>query len=156
MSTQAMLDALAPILAVVARVDVNNPAAAKAMLTRELPLTNPAVVAVRALFKQGVSEGWLCNKEGGGAKFSRLAKQSPETKNLSIDAVRMSGPGVWHKHTGGEIDLCFANNPGATFDKNPEGWVVFGPNSEHVPTVASGEMDILYFLPGGQIEWKRA
>ncbi|RMG89073.1 MAG: DUF4863 family protein, partial [Candidatus Dadabacteria bacterium] len=36
-----------------------------------------------------------------------------------------------------------------------EGWVVFGEGSDHVPTVTGGTMLLLYFLPGGRIDWKR-
>ena len=73
----------------------------------------------------------------------------------SIDAVRLSGPGVWHRHTSGEVDLCFASGDEPRFDGQAEGWVVFSPGSDHVPTVEGGTMDILYFIPGGQLQWKR-
>jgi hypothetical protein len=31
--------------------------------------------------------------------------------------------------------------------------VVFPPDSAHVPTVTGGRMLIVYFLPGGAVEW---
>lgn len=155
MSANLLLDTLKPILDHLGTLDLTDPEAARESLTSAFPLDSPPVVKARELFRRGVDEGWLCDREAGGARFSRLAKASAETRDFSIDAVRLAGPGVWHRHTGGEIDLCFAEEGGARFDGRPEGWVVFGPGSDHVPTVTGGGMDILYFLPGGAMEWKR-
>jgi hypothetical protein len=155
MSRDALIDALAPILDELAALDPADAGTAQAHLNRTLPLEDPRVVELRRLFDEGVEAGWLCDREGGNARFSRVSKPSPETRGFSVDAVRMEGAGVWHRHTAGEIELCFARDPGATFDGQPEGWVVYGPGTEHVPTVEHGEMDILYFLPQGQVEWKR-
>ena len=47
----------------------------------------------------------------------------------------------------------FTTRGDARFDGNPQGWVVFQPDSVHVPTVSDGEMLILYFLPGAAIEF---
>ena len=63
----------------------------------------------------------------------------------------MNGPGLAHTHPNGEIDLCFAMDGDPRFDGHPEGWVVYGPGSWHVPTVTGGTMAILYFLPSGAI-----
>ena len=52
------------------------------------------------------------------------------------------------------MDLCFALDGDPTFDGNPPGWTVYGPESWHVPTVADGTMAILYFLPGGAIRFE--
>jgi hypothetical protein len=51
--------------------------------------------------------------------------------------------------------LCFADNDTARFDGFSEGWVVFGPGSDHVPTTAGGAMNILYFIPEGALQWAR-
>ena len=66
----------------------------------------------------------------------------------------MSAPGPGHTHPNGEIDLCFAVDGAPTFDGHPPGWTVYPPGSWHVPTVAGGVMDILYFLPGGAIRFE--
>jgi Domain of unknown function (DUF4863) len=65
----------------------------------------------------------------------------------------MQGAGAGHTHVNGEFDLCFAVSGGASFDGRPEGWVVYAPNTWHLPTVGGGAMDILYFLPGGGIRF---
>jgi hypothetical protein len=65
----------------------------------------------------------------------------------------MTAPGPRHKHPRGEVNLSFALEGAPRFDGQPEGWVVFPPGSEHVPTVTGGRMLIAYFLPGGAIEW---
>ena len=87
-----------------------------------------------------------------GVRFSRVLKAGP-TAALSIDAVQMSGPGAAHTHPAGEIDLCFAVDGDPRFDGAKEGWVVYRPNTWHVPTVQGGAMDILYFLPQGQMRF---
>jgi len=70
-----------------------------------------------------------------------------------VDLVWMTGPGINHRHPKGEINLCFAVEGAARFDGQPEGWVVFPPGSQHVPTVTGGRMLIVYFLPSGAVEW---
>jgi len=155
MAADRLLTALQPILDHLGGLDPNDPAGTRASLEKAFPVSSPAVGGIRKLFAQGVEEGWLCQQAAGSARFSRVAKASDGTHGYSVDAVRLSGPGVWHRHTRGEIDLCFARAAGARFDGNPEGWVVLGPGTDHVPEVTGGTMDILYFLPGGALEWKR-
>lgn len=146
--TQTLMEALEPVLAVLKTVDVTKPGAAHA-LNEQLPLQGARLQRVRELVREGVSAGWLCDRENAGVKFSRVHKA--KDGGLSIDAVHMSGPGAGHLHPQGEIDLCFTVSGNPTFDGRPEGWTVFAPQSWHVPTVQGGVMDILYFLPGGQI-----
>jgi hypothetical protein len=102
------------------------------------------------MIQVGAQEGWLLPKVAGPIRFGRVAK---DLNGFSVDAVLMSSPGPKHRHGNGEIDLCFATKGNAKFDGNPQGWVVYGPNSVHTPTVTDGEMLILYFLPGGAIEF---
>jgi hypothetical protein len=45
--------------------------------------------------------------------------------------------------------------PGATFDGRPAGWLVYGPDTSHSPTVAQGSALILYLLPEGAIEFAK-
>ena len=56
------------------------------------------------------------------------------------------------------IEVAYAGSKGTRltqrFDGNAPGWVVYGRGSAHVPTVTGGEMLILYFLPGGAIEFE--
>lgn len=142
--------ALEPLVAFATALDLRESAAAQRALQARFPLTDPAMRALRAEVRRGVQEGWLCDREAGGLRFSRVAKASDE-QPWSIDAVHMQGPGPGHTHPGGEIDLCFAVEGEPAFDGHPEGFTVYPPGSWHVPSVSGGSMDILYLLPGGAI-----
>ena len=85
--------------------------------------------------------------------IGRVAKAGPETGGFSIDAVHMTGPGPLHRHPMGEIDWCVPLEGAPTFDGRGAGWVVLGPGSTHVPTVAGGAMLVVYLLPQGAIEF---
>jgi hypothetical protein len=53
----------------------------------------------------------------------------------------------------GEIDLVMPLDADAQFDGHGAGWVVYGPDSVHRPTVAQGRALVLYLLPDGAIEF---
>ena len=107
--------------------------------------------------RAGVSEGWLCNREGGGIRYGRIFKALPATHGFSVDVVEMKNiAGPHHVHPHGEIDLIVPLTDGATFDGHPAGWCVYGPGSAHRPTVANGEALVLYLLPQGAIEFTPA
>jgi 2-hydroxylaminobenzoate mutase len=150
MSVENLLIALHPLLTRLATVDVTKPAEAAAQLNREFPLEKLA--DLRALVRQGVDSRWLCDRENAGVRYSRVQKAGPNAA-LSIDAVHMSIAGAAHTHPAGEIDLCFAVDGDPRFDGAQEGWVVYPPNSWHIPTVTGGVMDILYFLPNGAMKF---
>ncbi len=150
MSLDRLLTSLQPLLARLGSLDPSQPGLA-AQLNRELPLGSEPIASLRKLVREGVEARWLCERENSGVRFSRVLKGAPGA--LSIDAVHMAGPGAAHTHPNGEIDLCFAVSGDARFDGQPEGWVVYGPNTWHVPTVSGGVMDIPYFLPGGAIRF---
>lgn len=146
---RALHDALAPLLDVIAGLDLTRPNEARATLDARLPVDGPAVSRVRTLVREGVVSGWLCDRENAGVRFSRVQKS--EGGGLSIDAVHMRAPGPGHTHPNGEVDLCFAVEGTPRFDGQAPGWTVYGPKSWHVPSVEGGVMDILYFLPAGAI-----
>lgn len=150
MDNERLKTELQPLLEILRGVDVRDPKAAVATLNAAAPLDGPLVLGIRALAEAGAAAGWLLPKENAGVRFGRVAK---DLGGFSIDAVHMAGPGPEHVHPNGEIDLCFAHKGAPTFDGKPAGWVVYGPQSRHVPTVRDGEMLILYFLPGGAIEF---
>jgi hypothetical protein len=64
--------------------------------------------------------------------------------------------GPHHRHPHGEIDLIMPLNESATFDGRPAGWLVYGPDSSHAPTVAGGTAWVLYLLPQGAIEFTKS
>jgi len=156
MGKELLEKALAPVFAALKGAEPNDGAKLAARLDRELPVTGPVAMAVRAAAQAGVAEGWLCDRENAGVKYSRPFKPSDATAGYSVDAVvmdRVAGPK--HTHVNGEINLCFTQEGDAKFCGHREGWVVFPRGSTHVPVVADGRMLILYFLPGGAIEFVR-
>ncbi len=156
MGREALLEALGPVMDVLAAVQPGDDGLAD-RLNRDLPVGGEACSALRAVAERGVEDGWLCDREAGGIRYSRPVKPGPESHGYSVDAVVMdSVVGPKHTHTNGEIDLCFAQEGDPRFDGHPAGWVVFGPGTTHRPTVSGGRMLILYFLPDGAIEFHRS
>lgn len=140
--------------------------------------------ALTAACQQGVAEGWLCNREGGGIRYGRIFKPADDLHGFSVDVVDMAAPrwaapskrppprgaddgtpstggdqdhiaGPHHAHPLGEIDLIMPIEGAATFDGRPAGWLVCPPGSAHRPTVANGRALVLYLLPEGRIEFTR-
>jgi hypothetical protein len=154
-SREELAAALAPVLAMVAGLDLREPDGARRALSVQFPVDGPLVRDLQARFAAGRAARLLCDKEAGGVRFSRVQKPTTATgpTSLSVDAVHMAGPGPGHTHDSGEVDLCFAVDGDPRFDGQPAGWTVYPPGSWHVPTVTGGTMDILYFLPGGAIRF---
>lgn len=104
--------------------------------------------------REGIAEGWLCNREMGGIKFGRIMKADEATHGFSVDVVDMDNiAGPHHRHPNGEIDMVIPETEGAKFDNHGAGWVVYGPDSAHKPTVSDGRAIVLYLLPDGAIEF---
>lgn len=152
MTREDLLEALHPVLRDVAALDLSRPDEAAAALEARWPAARRAPLG--ALVRAARDAGWLTPRRASDAvAFGRLARPSDATFALSVDAVDMTGPGAEHVHPQGEVSLCFADDPEARFCGHPEGWVVVGPGSRHVPEVTGGRMVILYFLPDGAMEW---
>jgi hypothetical protein len=149
MTKEQFVELLRPLAAALQAVDVQNPEAA-AQCERAASFTGPLVAAVRTAALANVDSAWLLPKAQGGIRFGRVAK---ELLGFSVDAVLMDVPGPKHRHPNGEIDLCFTTAGEPRFDGKPAGWVVYGKDTTHIPTVRGGQMLILYFLPGGAIEF---
>ncbi|MCA9711376.1 MAG: DUF4863 family protein [Myxococcales bacterium] len=159
---QALLDQLAPILARVADLPLDDcrDADAAARLAEQLqeafPAEGPQAQALAQALRDGVRDGWLCDRGEPHARFSRLAKATPQTHDLSIDVVALEGAGLRHRHPRGEVTLGVLADPehdGARFDGHPPGWVVMPAGSIHTPTVTGPSMILLYFLPSGAADW---
>ncbi len=104
----------------------------------------------------GVAEGWLCEREGGGIRYGRIFKATPDLHGFSVDVVDMHDiAGPHHAHPLGEIDLVMPLDGDALFDNRPAGWVVYPAGSAHRPTVSRGRALVLYLLPEGRIEFTR-
>jgi len=113
--------------------------------------------ALKTSCVEGVAEGWLCEREGGGIRYGRVFKAHDDLHRFSVDVVDMRDiAGPHHTHPQGEIDLIMPLEGDATFDARPAGWCVYPPGSAHHPTVASGRALVLYLLPEGQIQFTRS
>lgn len=152
-TTQDLLARLEAPMAAAARVPLDDPARARAALEAAYPFDGPDARALRAALVAAVDDGTICDRGKDPVRYSRLAKPGATPHDLSVDFVWMSGPGIHHRHPRGEVNLCFAVEGAARFDGHPQGWVVFAPGTRHVPTVTDGRMLIVYFLPGGEVEW---
>jgi len=150
MDMQKFSEQLRPLVTLCRMLPLDDPVAARAILERDAAPAGKTVQAVRTTALEGARAGWLLPKEAGGVRFGRVAK---DLDGFSVDAVWSAGAGPRHRHPRGEIDLLFAVEGEPRFDGNAPGWAVYAPGSEHVPGVLGGTMLILYFLPGGAIDW---
>ena len=111
---------------------------------------------LEAACRAGASAGWLCDREGGGIRYGRIFKPTPDLHGFSVDVVDMRDiAGPQHSHPLGEIDLVMPLEGEARFDGRPAGWRVCPPGSAHRPTVSQGRALVLYLLPEGQIQFTR-
>ena len=125
-------------------------------LNEEHGPASPTYQQLMADCQQGVAEGWLCNREGGGIRYGRIFKPAEDLGGFSVDVVDMQDiAGPHHVHPLGEIDLIMPLQGDAEFDNHPAGWLVCPPGSAHHPTVSKGRALVLYLLPQGQIEFTR-
>lgn len=125
-------------------------------LNNEHGAHSPVYRELAAACRQGVAEGWLCNREGGGIRYGRIFKPAPDLHGFSVDVVDMQDiAGPHHTHPNGEIDLVMPMDQQARFDGRPAGWLVCPPGSAHRPTVTGGRALVLYLLPQGAIDFTR-
>jgi hypothetical protein len=129
-------------------------AALAAELNAALPGDGAEVAAIAEACRNGIAAGWMCNREAAGIRYGRVVKPGPATHGFSVDVVEMNDvAGPRHRHPNGEIDLVMPLSPAARFDGHGAGWVVYGPDSEHRPTVTGGRALVLYLLPQGAIDF---
>jgi len=150
-----MLETFRPLFDAVAGVELDDPAGARAELERRLDPRGAPAARIGQELRTLLAEGKIADRGAPPVRWSRVAKAGPETRDLSIDVVLMTGAGPRHRHPGGEANFCIALDGAPKFDGQEPGWVVFPPGSSHVPTVAGGTMLIVYLLPGGRIEFDR-
>ncbi|MAF46927.1 MAG: DUF4863 family protein [Rhodospirillales bacterium] len=125
-----------------------------AFLEETFPPDGEAIGAIRAACDAAIEEGWMCDQEYGGIKFGRVIK---DLDGFSVDVVQIDNlAGPHHRHPKGEIDLVMPIDGDAKFDGNGKGWVVYGADTAHNPTVTGGAALVLYLLPDGEIEFTRS
>jgi hypothetical protein len=131
-------------------------AALEVELNASYPADGEFVRRVGSACEIGIADGWMCNREAAGIKYGRIVKPGEATHGFSVDVVEMNNiAGGHHRHPNGEIDLVMPVDAGARFDGHAAGWVVYGPDTAHVPTVEGGKALVLYLLPQGAIEFSR-
>lgn len=149
MDLTTFAERISALTGVLSGVSPDDPNAAQ-LLDEQAPVDGDLVRGIVDDALAGASDGWLLPKEQGGIRFGRVAK---DVDGFSVDAVQMASPGPGHRHPRGEINLLIPLEGTPEFDGHAPGWVVYPSGSAHVPTVSGGSMLILYFLPGGEIEW---
>jgi hypothetical protein len=127
-------------------------AALEAWLNATYPPDGKPFRALAELIREGAEEGWLCQREAGGIRFSRPIKPGQAAGRFSVDVVYMDNvKGPHHVHTTGEIGMIVPVKGEAAFDGKGEGWYVYEPGSAHSPTVTGGAAYVMYYLPDGAI-----
>ncbi len=130
--------------------------ALEARLNEQFPYGGEVCNTIFEACKTGVEEGWMCQYEGGGVRYGRVFKPDSGLDGFSVDVVDMNDiAGPHHRHPNGEIDLIMPLSDNAKFDGHGGGWLVYGPDSSHSPTVTEGRALVLYLLPEGKIEFTR-
>lgn len=128
----------------------------QSFLNESFPPGGEAFDDLATLCRQGIDEGWLCDREHGGIRFGRILNEGPDTHGFSVDVVQMEDiAGPYHGHPQGEIDMIIPESAGAKFDGEGQGWLVYEVDSEHFPTVSGGKAIVLYLLPKGEIDFNR-
>jgi len=154
MHTSALHAPLAALTAQIAGRPLD--ATLDAWLNAEHGAGSATFATLKAACQQGVAEGWLCNREGGGIRYGRVFKPADDLHGFSVDVVDMADvAGPHHTHPLGEIDLIMPIEGDARFDGRPAGWLVCPPGSAHPPTVTGGRALVLYLLPQGRIDFTK-
>lgn len=123
-------------------------------LNERFPADGTLFRELKSLCRDGEAQGWLMAREAGGIRYGRAVRPGDAAGRFSVDVVRMKDVrGPHHVHTLGEIGAVMAIDGTPRFDDFPEGWYVYGPGSDHYPTVSGGDAYVLYLLPDGAIEF---
>ena len=129
----------------------------EAALNHSFPAEGESFQRIFSACRDAIGEGWMCSREAGGIKFGRVIKPNTKLHGYSVDVVDMENVrGPHHRHPNGEIDMVMPLTGDAKFDDHGAGWVVYGPNSAHYPTVREGRALVLYLLPQGAIEFTQS
>jgi len=125
-------------------------------LNQQFPYEGEICQRIIETCRSAAHEGWMCQYEAGGVRYGRVIKPNAELQGYSVDVVEMEDlAGPHHRHPNGEIDLIMPISEDALFDGHPKGWLVYGPETAHSPTVTQGRAMVLYLLPEGKIEFTR-
>jgi hypothetical protein len=123
-------------------------------LNRLLPPESAIFQQIFGECRTAIDDGWMCQRTAAGIRYGRVLKPTAELNRFSVDVVDMKNViGPHHAHPSGEIDMVMPIDADAEFDGHKAGWLVYGPNSAHKPTVMRGRALVLYLLPEGAIDF---
>jgi Domain of unknown function (DUF4863) len=126
----------------------------EAHLNQVLPASGAPFQRIFDACRAAIAEGWMCQRSAGGIRYGRVLKPTPDLHQFSVDVVEMNEVvGPHHAHPKGEIDMVMPIDADAQFDGHQAGWLVYGPNTAHRPTVTRGRALVLYLLPDGAIDF---
>ncbi len=147
----ALRAALEPVVGEVAKSQLTSQLGER--LNARFPSSGPVFQRIVQVCHDGVADGWMCNREGGGIRFGRVVK-AVDGAGFSVDVVDMTDiAGPHHVHPNGEVDMIMPISTDAQFDGQGAGWLVYPPGSAHAPTVTGGRALVLYLLPHGAIQF---
>ncbi len=125
-------------------------------LNETFPPDSDAFQAIEKACHAAIADGWMCNYGDAPLRYGRVIKPNDALHGFSVDVVEMDDvKGPHHAHPNGEIDMVMPIDDGAEFDGQGAGWLVYGPDTAHSPTVRGGKALVLYLLPGGAIEFTK-
>ncbi len=149
MSKEAFQDIIQGVTREIAGKTLDKALAAE--LNEKFSSDSETVKNIKTACEAAIAAGWMCEQVYGGIKFGRVIK---DVEGFSVDVVHMKDvAGPHHRHPKGEIDLIMPIEGDAKFDGHGAGWVVYGAESAHRPTVTDGTALVLYLLPDGEIEF---
>jgi hypothetical protein len=126
----------------------------EAHLNEVLPASGETFRRIFDACRTAIGEGWMCQRTAGDIRYGRVLKPTADLNQFSVDVVEMNDvAGPHHAHPNGEIDMVMPIDAAAEFDGRKAGWLVYGPNTAHRPTVARGRALVLYLLPDGAIDF---
>ncbi len=109
-----------------------------AWLNAEFPADSAEFNRIFEACKDAIAAGWMCDREAGGIKFSRVIKPCEAIHGFSVDVVVMDSiRGPHHRHPNGEIDMIMPLDPAAKFDGRGRGWLVYPADHAHYPPSCS-------------------
>lgn len=155
MTVEAFHTLISTVCAAVAGKPVDT--ALADLLNENFPPDGETFQAIEAACRTAAAEGWMCNYGEPPLRYGRVIKPSDALAGFSVDVVEMDDvKGPHHRHPNGEIDMIMPVDADAKFDGHGAGWLVYGPDTAHSPTVTGGKAFVLYLLPGGAIEFTKA
>ena len=149
---KALCDLLAPVLAEIAGATWGEALAAR--LNERYGADSDLFRELEECCNDGIESGWMGLRGEPVRQGARVIQPCHETHGMSVDLVQLIDfTGPHHRHPEGEVCAVMTESAAGRFDGHPRGWAVYPPGSAHWPAGTGGRVRILFFLPGGAIEY---